>query len=138
MARKVLKLKIENAGRDLGKVFVVTEMAARAAHSWATRALFAVMNAGVEIPENIGNTGMAGIAAVGLQALGRVPAAVAEPLLDELLSCVEVMPNPDVPAITRRLIADDAEEVATLFKLQIETLKLHVDFFTSAAPPTSA
>lgn len=137
MARKILTLKIDAAGRDNGKVFVLTEMPARAAHSWATRALFAVMNAGVEIPDDLTAGGMAGIAAIGLQALGRVPSAVAEPLLNELLTCVDAMPNPGNPAITRRLIDDDVEEVATLFRLQKEVLALHVDFFTAASPRTS-
>lgn len=138
MARKVLKLKITAAGRDLGKTFVLTELPARAAHSWATRALFGVMNAGVEIPEDLAAAGMAGIASIGLKALGRVPAEVAEPLLDELLACVEVMPDPARPEVTRGLIDDDLEEVKTIFTLQREVLKLHTDFFTSAAPPTSA
>lgn len=137
MARKILTLKIEAAGRDAGKAFVITEMPARAAHSWATRALFAVMNAGIEIPDDLTTAGMAGIAAVGLQALGRVPSAVAEPLLNELLSCVDAMPDPGNPAITRRLIDDDVEEVATLFRLQKAVLSLHVDFFTGASPLTS-
>lgn len=138
MARKILTLKIEAAGRDHGKAFVLTELPARAAHSWATRALFAVMNAGFEIPDDLASAGMAGIAAVGLQALGRIPSAVAEPLLNELLSCVAYMPSPNNPAITRALIDDDAEEVATLFRLQKEVLALHVDFFTTAPRPTSA
>lgn len=138
MARKVLKLKITAEGRDSGKTFVLTEMAARKGHQWATRALFAVMNAGVEIPDNIASSGFAGIAAVGIKALGRVPAEMAEPLLDELLGCVEIMPDPARPEVTRGLIDDDLEEVATIFKLQKEVLALHVDFFTSAAPLTSA
>lgn len=137
MARKILTLKIEAAGRDNGKAFVITEMPARAAHSWATRALFAVMNAGIEIPDDLTTAGMAGIAAVGLAALGRINAAVAELLLNELLSCVAIMPNPGNPAITRALIDDDIEEVATIFRLQKEALMLHVDFFTAASPPTS-
>lgn len=138
MARKVLKLKIADDGRDLGKTFVITEMAARKGHQWATRALFAVMNGGVEIPESILSSGFAGIAAVGIKALGRVPAAVAEPLLDELLLCVAIMPDPARPEVTRALIDDDIEEVATIFKLQKEVLGLHMDFFTAASPQITA
>ena len=137
MARKILTLKIEAAGRDAGKAFVITEMPARAAHSWATRALFAALNGGVEIPDDLASAGMAGIAAVGLAALGRINAAVAEPMLNELLACVAYMPTPGNPAITRPLIDDDIEEVATLFRLQKEALMLHVDFFTAASRPTS-
>jgi hypothetical protein len=133
MARKVLKLKISDPGRDLGKVFVLTEMAARRGHQWATRALFAVMNGGVEIPDNIASAGFAGLAAIGVKALGHVSVHVAEPLLDELLQCVEIMPDASKPEVTRTLIDDDIEEVATIFRLQKEVLSLHIDFFTDAA-----
>ena len=138
MARKTLKLKIMDEGRDLGKTFVITEMAARQGHQWATRALFAVMNGGVEIPDNILSAGFAGIAAIGVKALGRVSIDVAEPLLNELLACVVIMPDPAKPEVTRTLIDDDLEEVATIFKLQKEVLTLHVNFFTGAKPTTSA
>lgn len=137
MARKVLKLKITDAGRDLGKTFVITEMAARKGHQWATRALFALMNAGVEIPENIAAAGFAGIAAVGIKALGRVPSHIAEPLLNELLTCVEIMPDPARPEVTRALIEDDTDEILTLFKLQKEVLSLHINFSSLAPVPIS-
>jgi hypothetical protein len=138
MARKVLKYKVTDIGRDAGKVFVITEMPARKGHQWATRALFAVMNAGVEIPDNIASAGFAGIAAIGLKALGKVPAYAAEPLLDELLACVEIMPDPGRPEVTRGLIDDDMEEVKTIFMLQKEVLNLHVTFFMDAAQSTTA
>jgi hypothetical protein len=133
MARKILKLKIKDEGRDLGKTFVITEMSARRGHQWATRALFAVMNGGVEIPDNIMSAGLAGLAAIGVQALGQVSIDVAEPLLDELLDCVEIMPDPGKPEVTRALIDDDLEEIATIFKLQKEVLALHINFSTTVA-----
>ena len=133
MARKTLKLKIKDEGRDLGKTFVITEMSARHGHQWATRALFAVMNGGVEIPDNIMSAGLAGLAAIGIQALGQVSIDVAEPLLDELLECVEIMPDPGKPEVTRALIDDDLEEIATIFKLQKEVLALHINFSTTVA-----
>jgi hypothetical protein len=132
MARKELKLTIADAGRDQGKVFVITEMPARRGHQWATRVLFGVMNAGLDIPENILEAGFAGIAAIGVKALGKLPASVAEPLLDELLGCVQAMPDPARPNVVRGLIDDDTEEILTIFKLQKEVLALHVDFFTAA------
>lgn len=128
MARKILKYKVTDAGRDQGKVFLITEMPARSGHAWATRALFAVMNGGVEIPDNIASAGFAGIAAIGIKALGHVAVDVAEPLLNELMQCVEVIPDPGKPEVTRSLIDDDIEEVATIFLLQKEVLALHVNF----------
>jgi hypothetical protein len=137
MARKELKLTIADAGRDQGKVFVITEMPARRGHQWATRALFGVANAGAEIPDNVLSAGFAGIAAIGIKALGKLPVSVAEPLLDELLDCVQVMPDPDRANVVRALIDDDTEEVLTLFKLQREVLALHVNFSIPAASRTS-
>ena len=93
-----------------------------------TRALFAIMNGGIDIPENIMGAGFAGLAAVGVKALGNVSVEVAEPLLSELLECVQIMPDPNKPEVTRNLIDDDFEEVLTIFKLQKEVIQLHVDF----------
>lgn len=132
MARKVLKLKITDEGRDKGKTFVITEMPARRGHQWATRALFGVMNAGVEIPDNIMSAGFAGVAAIGIKALGQLSVDVAEPLLNELLECVVIMPDPSKPEVTRELIDDDLEEIVTIFKLQKEALALHINFSTTA------
>ncbi|MDB5777611.1 MAG: hypothetical protein JWP38_3744 [Herbaspirillum sp.] len=137
MARKVLKYKITDAGRDFGKVFVLTEMPARLGHQWATRALFAVMNGGIEIPENILSAGFAGIAAVGIKALGRVSVEVADPLLQQLMECVQILPDPTRPEVMRTLVVDDIEEVKTIFLLQKEVLTLHIDFFTPAKPTIS-
>lgn len=137
MARKQLKLTISDDGRDKGKVFVLTEMAARPGHAWATRALFAIMNAGVDIPENFMGAGWAAIAAVGLKALGAVNVDAAMPLMDELLQCVEIMPDPAKPAVVRLPIDDDFEEIKTIFQLQKEALLLHVNFPMTAAPSIS-
>lgn len=132
MARKILKLNITDEGRDKGKTFVITEMAARRGHQWATRALFGIMNAGVEIPDNIMSAGFAGVAAIGIKALGKLSIEVAEPLLDELLDCVVIMPDAKKPEVTRALIDDDLEEIVTIFKLQKEVLALHINFSMAA------
>jgi hypothetical protein len=138
MARKQLKYTVSDAGRDQGKVFLITEMSARRGHQWATRVLFGIMNAGLEIPDNVLNAGFAGIAAIGVKALGKLPVSVAEPLLDELMTCVQIIPNPANPDIVRNLVDDDTEEILTIFKLQKEVLALHVDFSTTVANLTSA
>ncbi len=126
MARKTKIIKDELKGRDAGKVFLITELDAWAAEAWATEALFAMMNAGVDIPEGIENAGLAGVAALGLSALTKVPYDKAKPLIEKMMSCVQV-----VLAVTRPLIADDIEEVGTLLLLKKEVLLLHLDFFTS-------
>lgn len=120
-------------GRDAGKQFQITEMSARAGHTWATRAILAMMSAGVEIPEDLADKGMAGLAVVGLKALGKVPPHVAIPLMDELLDCVTIV----MPAATRKWINDDFEEIATIFQLQKAVFSMHVEPFISGGPSTS-
>ncbi|MCU5775125.1 hypothetical protein N5923_23295 [Erwiniaceae bacterium BAC15a-03b] len=133
MARKEIYFKIEAKGRDTGKVFHLKEMSATAAEWWAIRAGMAMAKNGVNLPDNFTEMGMAGMAKAGLEMVAKIPPEDAKPLLDELMKCVQAVPNPDNQAITRSLIDDDTEEVATRLKLRAEVFKLHVDFFTAAS-----
>jgi hypothetical protein len=133
MARKKLNYTVADEGRDKGKTFVITEMAAYKAESWAMRALIALIGNNAEMPEGFELSGMAGLAQLGIRALGGLKWEVAEPLMAEMMDCVEVMPDPNKPFVLRPLIEDDIEEVATRIKLRLEVFKLHVDFFKSAA-----
>jgi len=127
------KLFTGATGRDAGKKFLITEMAPRRGHEWATRAILAMMSAGVEIPDSLSEGGMAGLAVMGLTALGRASPVVVMPLLDELLTCVQsVQPNG-----TRAWIDDDFEEISTIFMLQKEAFLLHTSPFTSGDLSTS-
>lgn len=135
MARKTATVTIDAEGRDKGKVFVLTELPAMQAEEWAGRALFAMMNSGVDIPENIAQAGLAGVAALGISALTKISFDAAKPLLDEMLGCIQFQPSPKV---TRALIEDDIEEVATLIRLRKEIINLHLDFSTPAGQSTSA
>lgn len=121
-------------GRDAGKTFLITEMSARAGHAWATRLMFALMNGGVEIDEAIMDRGLAGIATMALSALGNVPITVGAPLMDELLSCVQIVQE----KATRKLIEDDFEEVQTIFDLQKAVFMMHIEPFISGGLLTSA
>lgn len=140
--RHELSLTIAEDGRDKGKVFYITEMGARPGHKWATRAIFAVMNSGVDIPDDILAAGMAGLPILGMKAIVNVPYYMAEPLLDELLTCVEFIPDAAKPNVKRKVFEDDIEEVKTIFTLQQEILRMHLAPFmtggksTSALPPT--
>lgn len=134
MARKQATVTISAPGRDVGKVFLLTEMSAAQSEEWAGRALFAMLNAGVEIPDNIAGAGLAGIASLGISALTRLSFDAAKPLLDEMFTCVQIQPS---PSVTRALIEDDIEEVATRLTLRKEVFSLHMSFFTSAEQLTS-
>src|SRR6478736_900733 len=139
MARQVITHKIEREGRDRGKVFIITEMSATAAHCWATRAIFGIMNGGVDIPDDVLSQGMAGLAAIGLNGLTGIPYAVAGHLLKEMLQCAQIKEQ----LLVRPFTDDDVEEAMTLFELQRIALTMHLQPFisggtrTSESPPTT-
>lgn len=136
MGRKIARFTVTAEGRDKGKVFVLTEMGADAGERWATRLVFALMNAGVDVPDNIESAGMAGIAAIGIKALGKLPYEAAEPLLVDMFDCIAISPDPRNPGLIRTLVEGDIEEVLTRLTLRKELFKLHIDFFTDDAPLT--
>lgn len=130
--RKSKTVVITAEGRDKGKAFLLTEMPASQAEKWAARALLALVGAGVEVPDNIREMGMAAMAGVGLRALTSIEWHDAEPLLDEMMGCVRYMPNPNEPSVTSVLVEDDIEEVATRVLLRSEVFGLHVGFSPAA------
>ena len=137
MARNTLNYTVTDEGRDKGKTFVLTEMPASKAESWAMRALLALMAGGVEVPDGFERMGMAGMAEVGIRALTGLKWEVAEPLLAEMWECVQIMPDPSKPHVVRALIEQDIEEVATRLKLRGEVWKLHTGFLKAVAPSIS-
>lgn len=132
MARKEL-FYTETKGRDAGKVFYIREMSAAQAEWWAIRAGMAMARSGVDLPDNFADMGIAAMAGTGLKMVSQIPPAEAKPLLDELMDCVQCVPDASNQNIKRRLIDDDIEEIATRLKLRSEVFKLHVDFFQAAA-----
>lgn len=133
MARKTETVIIEREGRDIGKAFLIREMPASQAERWATRAFLALAKGGIEIPDDVINSGMAGIAAIGIKALANVPYGDAQYLLDEMFQCVSIIPDLSKPQVVRPLIEDDIEEVATRLQLRQATFELHTGFFAFAA-----
>ena len=130
MARrtKIVVVPATPGNRDAGKEFLVTEMSARAAEKWAARLLLAMSNSGVDVPDGIRSAGFAGLAALGVRSLGAVKFTEAEPLLDEMMTCVRIATDKRNPSLTRPLIDDDVEEVSTLALLRMEVLELHLGF----------
>lgn len=137
--RKTKTIVIESEGRDKGKMFHITELSASQSEAWATRALFVMMNCGVEVPDDLLSAGLAGIAAIGIKSLSKVPYELAKPLFDEMMECVAVVPDPKQPLVRRGyggvgpMIEDDIEEVSTRLQLRKAVLDLHLDFFLGAA-----
>lgn len=136
MALKTKQITIEN-GRDKGRVFLITEMSAAHADNWAMRALIALANGGVDLGDLSPQQGMMGMAGVALDALGRLKADDAIPLLNELLGCVQIIPEGGRP---RPLNMDfnDVEDFTTLWRLRKEVFALHTDFLQHAFGKTTA
>lgn len=132
MARKTKDITIES-GRDAGKSFRITEMPILQADKWAQRALFAIARAGVDTNSININGGMLEMAKLALDVVGKIDPEVGGDLLDELLSCVQIIPTGGVP---RSLVMDsDIEDIKTLFVLRKEVLALHIDFLKSGNSP---
>ena len=132
MARKVVDVTIDAEGRDHGKLFRITEMSATQAEKWAFRAVLALGAAGVELPDGIAESGMAGLRHIALGLFLKIPFAEAEPLLDELFSCITILPNQKNPTVVRPLVPDDTEEVITRLRLRMEVVNLHLGFLQAA------
>ena len=132
MARKIANYTVTDAGRDKGKLFVITEMSASQGEAWAMRAMLALMQSDVSVPEGFLELGMAALAQMGLKCLSSIKWELAKPLMDELMECLQIIPDPKVMHVVRPLIEDDIEEIATRAMLKWEVLKLHVDFSQAA------
>ena len=138
MARRKTDFVVQDdTSRDNGKVFVLTEMPAARSEKWAMRALLALQRAGVEIPDDAVQNGMAGIATVGIDALGKLNFHEVEYLLDEMFDCIQIKPDPKLSAV-RDLIDDDIEEVKTRILLRKEVLELHLGFTLAGNQSRSA
>lgn len=137
MARKTALILIGEEGRDKGKQYLITEMDADRAESWALRALMALAGGTRGIPPELVKAGMAGLAEVGVAALVGLSWDQAKPLLDEMMDCVQIVPDPKAPNVVRPLVdgAGDIEEVSTRIKLRAEVWKIHVDFLSAAKTP---
>ena len=136
MGRKTKYHRIEAGGnpenRDIGKVFLLTEMAASKAERWAMRALIALMKSGMKISDDEKKMGLSTMAEKGFETLQGVmldPKDV-EPLMDELMSCVQFYD--EHTKISRGLFEEDIEEVMTRVELKKEVFYLHTGFLRAA------
>lgn len=118
MGIKTQIVTISADNRDKGKVFIVREMPARPFEKWAVKALTAMGQAGIELPDDIMGLGGMGLAMLGFKSLIKIKAEQAEELLDEMFLYFEIQPNPNDPAIKRPILDTDIEELTTRLKLR--------------------
>ena len=137
MPRKEVFVTIADEGRDKGKVFKLTEAPAVQADKWGIRAMLALNRTGSRIPDEIMKLGLVGVLVVGVHKLQGVAWSDLEPLLDEMMGCVMIVPTPSAPNIVRKLFPEDIEEVSTLSTLRREVFTLHTGFTKPDAPSKS-
>jgi hypothetical protein len=111
--------------RDKGKTFYIREMGAVQAERWAMRALIAVSGPGASVPNKAGLASLANAKFSLLTMLGNIKWEVAQPLLDEMMACVQ---RKESPTCIRTLVEEDIDEVTTLLQLRKEVLELHLGF----------
>ena len=128
MARNTKEVIIKDEGRDRGKCYFLTEMPASRAEKWAFRVFQALSRSGTELPDDIRESGMLGIARLSLAALSRMDSAEADALLDQMMECVKFVPSRENPEVMRPLVETDIEEVRTRVNLRLEVLNLHTGF----------
>jgi hypothetical protein len=128
--RKEKEITIEADNRDKGKVYILHEMSSAQGEKWGLRAMLALGKSKLEIPPELMSQGLAGIAALGIRAFGSMEFEDAEPLMDEMMACFEIRPDPiNHPSVQRRLMAEeDIEEVSTRVQLRAEWWALHTGF----------
>jgi hypothetical protein len=143
--RKHKLVTIAAEGRDKGKTFLVVEKSAYDTEKWATRALLALSRTGADIPEDALAAGGLGVLIAGLTSFQKLAFEDAEPLLDEMMTCISFVPDANrldpmtSRPFTRALMMPDAvndgdiEEITTLLTLRGEALELHLGFSVTAA-----
>jgi hypothetical protein len=120
-------------GRDAGRTYRVTEMSCRDSERWAIRALLILTGSGERIPEHLVDRGMEAMAMFvvngALLSDRRVTIEEISPLLDEMMTCVEVVRDPARPDVAQPLVTDDdVREVRTRLWLRSEVLRVHTGF----------
>ena len=133
--RRTKIVTIDDKGsRDYGKHYLITEMDAFRGEWFAIRVGLLLAQSGVELGEA---TGFQALAIAGIMSLTKIKPEELKPLLDEMLGCVQVIPDLNYPNNRRpvgMMLAGDITEVSTLFKLRLEIFELHTGFSVPGAP----
>jgi hypothetical protein len=132
MARRTDKVFIDREGRDHGKLFIITEMPAMQAEYWAGRLLTMFAAGNSQVPSGFFQMGFEGCAAwIAVHGIGGIDWNVCRPLLDEMMECVTMQPDPS-KSITRQLVDGDIEELSTLMILREAWFDTHLGFSVRA------
>ena len=117
--------------RDLGKHFLITEWDSHQADRWAQKLTYALMRNGEALPLDLRGVGWEGIAVMGINSIlrGSVDPNVMIPLGEELLECVQIVPDKQQPKSARpATMPGDIEEVQTRWWLRDQVVSVHTNF----------
>lgn len=134
MALKEIIVTCPHEGSDRGKQFIITRMSAVEADRWGRHCLQAAAASGGDIPGVMDGGGLAAVAAAGIGIFAAMPPEKMDALIDRLMQCVEMAPDPNNAAIRMKwaVAQTQIEEIPTVSWLQAEAFKLHTDFFKGA------
>lgn len=118
----------ERPNRDAGKTFLVSEQSAVWAEKWASRAFLAISHSGREVPREVLQLGIVGVVVLSMSAFVHSRWEDVEPLMDDMMRCIQICPNPGDLDVVRDLIEDDIEEIETRMRLRQEAIELHAGF----------
>lgn len=133
MAVREVTLSVPMEGADHNKRFVITRMSAFEADRWGRHCLQAALGCGADLTGITPEDGLAGLAAAGIGLFGAMEPERMDSLLERLMRCVSVQPDPANPTLRRPLHESDIEEIPTVGWLQKEAFALHVDFSGASA-----
>lgn len=143
MARRNEYFTVDKECRDFGKTFCITEMAAFDAESFAIRAGLAILKSNPSLPPNMieritdKTITFEEISTWGLGLFSAVDYYDLEPLLKDLLKCVQIIVDKK-SMIMRHLEDEDIEELSTIIELRKRALGLHINFSTAADTQNTA
>lgn len=137
MGRKTERVTIDAPGRDLGRVFILTELDSWSALILTAKIAHALTISGINVPEIAKNP--EGLAEGGIRLMTYIAPSVAEPILNELRECVTVLPPRAKPgSLAQPLIPENQpHEIRTWFTLLTKLYYLHLGFSPAADIPTS-
>lgn len=143
MARRNEYFTVDKECRDFGKTFCITEMTAFYAESFAIRAGLALLKNNPSLKDDFmekvkdGTVTFEEISTWGLGLFSAVDYYDLEPLLKDLLKCVQIIVDKK-SMIMRHLEDEDIEELSTIIELRKRALGLHINFSTAADTQNTA
>ncbi len=143
--RKEVEIRLNDRGNEL--VFILREMSASQLEKWLYKTALLLSKAYLKkanLQEEIDDNDLYSfkifskiLSKNALEYLLTLDFHEAEPLIDELLTCVHRKLDSALIALNNDNIDAHIHDVQTLFKLRLEVVKLNLDFFTTdEASPT--